>query len=347
MGICGMNWNRVLPEAGDANKKKTVPPRLSRVNGWTPPLHIFQAISWSTLLLLSFVAFGMFLPLLPGVWKHVAYAVLGGLLTFHVIVHLVATSTDPAEDMVRLTKNYSEPVPIFDRTKHTHVIQNEYCHLCELMVSPNTKHCISCNKCVSGFDHHCKWLNNCVGKRNYMVFFFTVASAVGSLIIVIVILLYIVIQHFVNPHQLRTDPRYKEVKSDNIWLLFLPLWPVEVRTPVVLSIIAPVLLLALISLLMLGRLLLIHIYLRAKNMSTFDYIMQDHLKKNVGSADQKKGGLELMAILLPLRAPPCLATESSSGGPTGILATFITRRPQFVCARTSAILGVITRAPSP
>lgn len=53
---------------------------------------------------------------------------------FHLIVHLVATTIDPADTNVRLKKDYSEPVPTFDRSKHAHVIQNQYCNLCEVTV---------------------------------------------------------------------------------------------------------------------------------------------------------------------------------------------------------------------
>lgn len=52
-----------------------------------------------------------------------------------------------------------------------------------------------------------------------------------------------------------------EISSENIWLLFLPLWPVPVKTPTVLSIAVVVLLLATASIVLLGHLLLFHCYL--------------------------------------------------------------------------------------
>lgn len=60
--------------------------------------------------------------------------VMGGVFIFHLFVHLVAITIDPADTNVRLKKDYSEPVPTFDRSKHAHVIQNQYCHLCEVTV---------------------------------------------------------------------------------------------------------------------------------------------------------------------------------------------------------------------
>lgn len=52
-----------------------------------------------------------------------------------------------------------------------------------------------------------------------------------------------------------------EISAENIWLLFLPLWPVPVKTPVVLSIIVVVFLLAIASFVLLGHLLIFHFYL--------------------------------------------------------------------------------------
>ena len=40
----------------------------------------------------------------------------------------------------------------------------------------SSKHCGSCDRCVNGFDHHCKWLNNCIGEENYKCFIFLISS---------------------------------------------------------------------------------------------------------------------------------------------------------------------------
>uniref|UniRef100_A0A2K6BRQ0 Palmitoyltransferase n=1 Tax=Macaca nemestrina TaxID=9545 RepID=A0A2K6BRQ0_MACNE len=252
----------VAPEAVLNNGDLVLPPRISRVNGWSLPLHYFQVVTWAVFLGLSSATFGIFIPLLPHVWKYIAYVVTGGIFFFHLVVHLIASCIDPADFNVRLMKNYSQPMPIFDRSKHAHVIQNQFCHLCKVTVNKKTKHCISCNKCVSGFDHHCKWINNCVGSRNYWFFFSTVASATAGMLCLITILLYILVQYFVDPGVLRTDPNYEDVKNTNTWLLFLPLFPVQVQTLIVVIIGMVVLLLDLLGLVQLGQLLIFHIYLQ-------------------------------------------------------------------------------------
>ncbi|XP_077860694.1 palmitoyltransferase ZDHHC11 isoform X6 [Macaca mulatta] len=264
----------VAPEAVLNNGDLVLPPRISRVNGWSLPLHYFQVVTWAVFLGLSSATFGIFIPLLPHVWKYIAYVVTGGIFFFHLIVHLIASCIDPADFNVRLMKNYSQPMPIFDRSKHAHVIQNQFCHLCKVTVNKKTKHCISCNKCVSGFDHHCKWINNCVGSRNYWFFFSTVASATAGMLCLITILLYILVQYFVDPGVLRTDPNYEDVKNTNTWLLFLPLFPVQVQTLIVVIIGMVVLLLDLLGLVQLGQLLIFHIYLKAKKLTTFEYLIK-------------------------------------------------------------------------
>nr|XP_030712358.1 probable palmitoyltransferase ZDHHC11B [Globicephala melas] len=273
-------WARIsrllLPGTASRRSTKTVPPRRSRVSGWSQPVHCLQIVAWIVFLILVFTTFGIFIPLLPHEWRYIAYSVTGGICLFHLLVHLIVLSIDPADANVRLKKNYSRTVPTFDRSKHAHVIQRQYCYLCEVTVTVKAKHCSTCNKCVSGFDHHCKWLNNCVGSRNYWYFFASVASAAAGLLCMVATLLYIFTQYFINPAGLRTDPHYRSISDQNTWLLLLPLFPVRTSTPVFLGIGALTLLLELISLLLLGHLLLLHLYLRAKRLSMFEYIMQNN-----------------------------------------------------------------------
>nr|XP_039324059.1 probable palmitoyltransferase ZDHHC11B [Saimiri boliviensis boliviensis] len=270
--------------------KLASPPQISRVNGCSPPRNAFQAVSWAVFLTLSLAIFGIFIPFLSHAWKYIAYVVAGGIFLFHLVFHLIACCIDPADPNVRLRKDYSQPMPIFDRSKHAHVIQNHYCHLCKVTVTKKAKHCIACNKCVSGFDHHCKLLNNCVGNRNYWFFFSTVASAVAGLLCVIAVLLYVLIQYFVNPWALRTDPKYEDIRSANTWLLFLPLFPVKVKTQMVAVIGAAVLLLDLLGLLLLGQLLMFHIYLKIKKMTTLDYLTQTHEEEEKSKCQAERKG---------------------------------------------------------
>ncbi|XP_049504273.1 palmitoyltransferase ZDHHC11-like [Panthera uncia] len=306
MDLCSRSQRGALREA---SRKQASPRRWSRVNGWSWPLHTFQAVAWITLFILAFANFGIFVPLLPPNWNLVIYGVTGGLFCFHFVVHLLAISIDPAETNVRL-KNYSEPVPTFDPSKHTHVIENQYCHLCEVTVNKKAKHCRACNKCVSDFDHHCKWLNNCVGGRNYRYFFCSLVSASASLLCLITILLYVFIQYFVNPEVLRSHPLYEDVSKDT-WLLFLPLFPVKTKTLVVLGIGVFVLLLSALSLLLLGHLLIFHLFLMFKKLSTYEYVTQNlHQKTPEVPAGRKELSFK---ISMPQEIASSLTSSALSG----------------------------------
>ncbi|XP_016865608.1 putative palmitoyltransferase ZDHHC11B isoform X6 [Homo sapiens] len=124
----------VTPEAIRNNEELVLPPRISRVNGWSLPLHYFRVVTWAVFVGLSLATFRIFIPLLPHSWKYIAYVVTGGIFSFHLVVHLIASCIDPADSNVRLMKNYSQPMPLFDRSKHAHVIQNQFCHLCKVTV---------------------------------------------------------------------------------------------------------------------------------------------------------------------------------------------------------------------
>ncbi|XP_059542199.1 probable palmitoyltransferase ZDHHC11B [Myotis daubentonii] len=291
MDCCGRSQRRVLPEPA-SRAQETLPPRLSRVNGWSKPLHGYQAVSWAMFLTLALAMFGIFIPMLPGMWKYIAYGVSGGMLLFHVIVYLVCVSIDPGEDSVR-KKIYSEPVPTFDRSKQHHVIEDLYCCLCGVTVSEKAKHCRACNKCIAGFDHHCKWLNNCIGSRNYWWFFSSLASASAWLLCFLSILLYIAIQHQVDPGVLRTDPHYQNINSQNTWLLFLPYFHLKAKTPVVVIIAMLVLVLNLISLLMIGQLFIFHLYLISNGMSTYNFWNGSHRRSSGASSRNKIPSLRI------------------------------------------------------
>ncbi|XP_042854071.1 palmitoyltransferase ZDHHC11-like isoform X2 [Panthera tigris] len=343
-GLCGPPGVSVISRSQrgalrEASRKQASPRRWSRVNGWSWPLHTFQAVAWITLFILAFANFGIFVPLLPPDWNLVIYGVTGGLFCFHFVVHLLAISIDPAETNVRL-KNYSEPVPTFDPSKHTHVIENQYCHLCEVTVNKKAKHCRACNKCVSDFDHHCKWLNNCVGGRNYRYFFCSLVSASASLLCLITILLYVFIQYFVNPEVLRSHPLYEDVSKDT-WLLFLPLFPVKTKTLVVLGIGVFVLLLSALSLLLLGHLLIFHLFLMFKKLSTYEYVTRNlHQKTPEVPAGRKELSFKISMPQEP-RSPHwpnghphtrVLRDPGSGGGPGETQAPAPTALQQPECA---------------
>ena len=140
-----------------------------RLNGWTYPFHWLQLVAWLFYLLMCLVAFTFVVPTLPNTELRISMMVVAStVLVAHFITHIIAVNINPADDSVvdKLAERKDRPTK-FDRNRHSHVIENQFCYICETGVGPKSKHCSVCNKCVSDFDHHCKWLNNCVGGKNY------------------------------------------------------------------------------------------------------------------------------------------------------------------------------------
>ncbi|XP_072515822.1 palmitoyltransferase ZDHHC11 isoform X1 [Salminus brasiliensis] len=281
---------RTAPARGVSRSELVTAPIHSRVNGWSLPLHVLQLVAWLMYSFMAIVGFGVYIPLLPVPWNYVAYGVIGTAFVLHLLTHLAAVTVDPADYNVRLRKDYSSPMPVFDKKKQPHVIHNQHCYLCEVDVGSKVKHCSSCNKCISDFDHHCKWLNNCVGGRNYWLFFVAVLSAVFGVLLLVVVILFFFIEHFVNPTSLRTAAAFQGVKENGTWLAFLPLAPVQTSSASLLVLAFVTIIIALASLLMLCHLLVFHIYLLCKGMSTYEYVVkQRHLQS---SRDQGGGATQ-------------------------------------------------------
>ncbi|KAJ7994523.1 hypothetical protein DPEC_G00250360 [Dallia pectoralis] len=288
MDVCNPNLNRTAP-VSEAGHRPDLPP-CSRTNGWSWPPHPFQLLAWLLYLFFAVTGFGVFVPLLPSHWIPAGYICTGSMFVCHLFVHLMAVSIDPADYNVR-AKSYHGPMPVFDRTKHAHVIENCHCYLCQVDVGSKSKHCSACNKCVASFDHHCRWLNNCVGSRNYWLFLNSVISAFLGISLVVVIASYVFIEFFLDPSKLRTDKHF-QVKNDSlVWFVFLPVAPVSTEGPVIPALAGITISLGLLSSLLLGHLLCFHIYLMWNRLSTYEYIVKQRHRQD--SSIQRDGTNEM------------------------------------------------------
>ncbi|XP_039544527.1 palmitoyltransferase ZDHHC1 isoform X3 [Pimephales promelas] len=273
MDVCSKNSNRTAPVSEGGPRRADVP-LCSRTNGWSWPPHPFQLLAWLLYLYFAVTGFGVFVPLLPTHWIPAGYICTGITFICHLFMHLMAVSIDPADYNVR-AKSYKGPMPVFDHTKHAHVIENCHCYLCEVDVGPKSKHCSACNKCVASFDHHCRWLNNCVGSRNYWLFLNSVISALLGIFFVVVIASYVFIEFFLDPSKLRSDKHFQQVRNESVvWFVFLPVAPVTTAGPAIPALAGVTIALGLLSALLLGHLLCFHIYLMWNKLSTYEYIVR-------------------------------------------------------------------------
>ncbi|KAG5683003.1 hypothetical protein PVAND_012315 [Polypedilum vanderplanki] len=171
-----------------------------RIHGLQLPLHPLQIVGWITLIVFVLTTYLVLLPAFHPNVRLPLYVIVTILLIIHVVSHIAALIIDPAD--IELKKiSTRKVVPEFDRAKHSHVIENGRCHLCNIKTSSNrTKHCSVCNKCVQTFDHHCKYLNSCVSKtRNYVPFLMCVVSAVVCVLVILAAALAQIILFYVNP----------------------------------------------------------------------------------------------------------------------------------------------------
>ncbi|XP_065300530.1 palmitoyltransferase ZDHHC1-like isoform X1 [Dermacentor albipictus] len=256
LGVC-----QVLVDCG---VKATKGGEWSRQNGWSLPLHPLQLVAWFFLAYFLVMYFAVLVPSCPtGGWQIGLSLVNAAVGIVHVVSHILSVTIDPADANVR-AKNIKGPLPQFDRSKHAHVIENQFCYICEVKVENRSKHCSSCNKCIKKFDHHCKWLNNCVGSRNYKYFAICVASALMACLLTFLVSAGLIVAYFAKS-SLFNHPAglfYVFVPVDKtVWLLM-----VEICAA-----------LSLLAIALLSHLLGFHLFLAFKGLSTYDYIV---LKRN-------------------------------------------------------------------
>nr|XP_026692700.1 zinc finger protein isoform X2 [Ciona intestinalis] len=162
-----------------------------RKNGWSLPLNGLQILAWLLILYFGVVFYAVEGLALEPYWWPIVFSIISVVYVTNIIFHTTSTTINPADDNSTKWKATSRPVLKFNRKLHKHVIENNYCHLCETNVGESSKHCSACNKCVSVFDHHCKWLNNCVGDKNYRFFLATITSAllgcIGMIVVSIIV----------------------------------------------------------------------------------------------------------------------------------------------------------------
>ncbi|XP_018544662.1 palmitoyltransferase ZDHHC11 isoform X1 [Lates calcarifer] len=318
MNCFSQRLRRTSPMRG-SSKNELVPSKPPRMNGWSWPPQAFQVVGWLVYGYLAVVSFGIYIPLLPLPWNHVLYSLTGIAFIVHFFSHVAAVTIDPADASVRAKQSYSTPMPLFDRTKQSHVIQDLHCYLCDVKVGPKVKHCGVCNKCVEDFDHHCKWLNTCVGGRNYWCFFVALSSATLGVFLLVVVILFIFIQHYLDPNSLRTAPQYNNTLGNGTWLVFLPLAPIKTSSAGLLILAFVTVMLSISCLLLLCHLLGFHFYLFYKGISTYDYVKMQRQKEarnrdiEAGKAtDAKTHNKSPQNQESPIDCEPALSQSTSS-----------------------------------
>lgn len=143
----------------------------------------------------------------------------------------------------------------------------KFCTICKISVENSSKHCGQCNRCVSKFDHHCVWVNNCIGEKNYKYFaltimfleFFMVYQLCCSVIVVV----------------------WTEKNDQRLEFLF--------RKEIIFSFMALSIAVSAFCFVSNGILIVFHVYLHFRKMTTYEFIVEQRKKgRKVAAKDSIK-----------------------------------------------------------
>jgi palmitoyltransferase len=149
-----------------------------RKNGFYPPYNRLQVFSWVLIAFLIVFFYTCQIPALSDTGKIVCLITFTVNSIFVVFIGFKCTAIDPIDRALILYSSNES-------------FTSKFCTICQAAVHENSKHCGECNKCVELFDHHCKLLNNCIGQANYKYFIVLVVSLEAISIIFIIVDLYI------------------------------------------------------------------------------------------------------------------------------------------------------------
>lgn len=223
-------------------------------NGFTLPFSGFQILAWLMTLILAAGFYALMLPVLEREIKIMQAVLYSLLLILTGIFGFLATYIDPTDDTVyeeRKARECSEP---FDSSNYSKV-----CRVCKTHVKLKSKHCGECDRCVENFDHHCKWLNNCIGEKNYTHFFVLIIALELMVIDQLAIGVYILVEFF----------RKNSIANSVNRIYSLS----DISSPAYAAVILTICILSLTVLIALAHLIALHVWLRLKKMTTYDYIL--------------------------------------------------------------------------
>ncbi|KAL5055333.1 hypothetical protein RYX36_036015, partial [Vicia faba] len=228
---------------------------------------------------------------------HFGYSILI-LVIIHTIFVLISLLVTSGRDPGIVPRNWYPPVPeeygesvgidiehnlacdlpqIKEVIINGRIVKAKHCDTCMLYRPPRCSHCSICNNCVERFDHHCSWVGQCIGLRNYRFYYVFVLSTM---------LLFLYIHGFCWFYIKRIQG------SEEI-----SIWKAMIKTPASIALIVY----SFISVLLVGRLVVIHTYLICKNRSTYENIRYRY-DPQVNSYN--KGVIENLKEVLLSSIPP-------------------------------------------
>ncbi|XP_076622405.1 uncharacterized protein LOC143342426 [Colletes latitarsis] len=285
--------------------------KFRRVHGLQFPLHPQQVIGWIVILVIVINTFAVLTPLLETSLRPVFSISIAAIFFTHLCSHVTVLLLDPADPQVR-SQPANKVVPEFDRAKHSRVIENGRCHLCNITTdSKRTKHCSICNKCVSRFDHHCKWLNNCIGGRNYLAFLVCLISAILASLFVAGLSATELLLSLV-------PDRIANASMENATGPGLSIIPVSDTGSIIL--ISAIGILSAIAAVLLIHLCFFHGYIACLGLTTYEYIRNKRERNTVATAVAAAAAAAATATAAAAAATAAAATASATVAANNMVA---------------------------
>eukprot|EP01016_Furgasonia_blochmanni_P047616 TRINITY_DN7012_c0_g1_i6.p1 TRINITY_DN7012_c0_g1~~TRINITY_DN7012_c0_g1_i6.p1 ORF type:complete len:694 (-),score=79.66 TRINITY_DN7012_c0_g1_i6:724-2805(-) len=260
---------------------------ILRKNGCTKAPHILQVSTYFLFTAIIVCFFVLVIPLMADSAAIVFTALFIPACLATAVSGLITTLSDPSDEIMILQRRAR-----FDKKPIEEIESCEYyCNYCLTQVGDDSKHCKRCDRCVDGFDHHCKWVNNCVGKKNYKIFFVMVVSVLSFMLCYAVSAIYALVLCHVDDH-------FSSESNIYVRYIFLLLTGLAALVFTVLDL----------------NLLLFHVWLIRKGMTTYQYILMLRLEEAARGLSPKspKGSPKVGSKSKSKKSPPSRSPGGSN-----------------------------------
>ena len=223
----------------------------TRKNGWGRPWNGLQIISW-IIFLLNIFYFWAFVVTMNNWVIATVIGIIYLLVSFLIMKYAIsAMLCDPIDPIILKERKWRADNVSFCKSEFEF-----FCSICDTHVTDQAKHWGKCNKCISGFDHHWYWLNTWIGEKNYKIFF--------------KLLIVLILQNLIFMSSISVNLIFNDKWEEKVIKV------VKIKTHITLLILNIVMgLINLAEWLITGKLMLFHIYLKCKGVSTFEYIKRN------------------------------------------------------------------------
>ncbi|CAG9335976.1 unnamed protein product [Blepharisma stoltei] len=238
---------------------KVIRIKPTRNHGLNAPINIYQVLSWIVNLFNIIISSLILIPTM-NLPSKIIYTILYSTTQIISIIYAYrATICDPTDPLLL---SYREKVKRGERPEA--VSYQAFCTICNCNVSLKAKHCGQCNRCVDNFDHHCKWLNNCIGQKNYHLFTQLIAILEINMLTITAFGLTQLCEYYVNYDEY-VDKVSDISSSINPKSFLILTFIVTIEAAIIAFLTA--------------HLLALHVWLKMKGMTTFEYILSRRNKK--------------------------------------------------------------------